>query len=241
MTFNLPRAIMPPLLVSTPESVDGKFYDVLRLEDPNLHAEVTTFHLAADTPGRAAINAWLWDALPNDVASSEYFDCAKSSVASGYGYWSRRLWPEMLTYHFLVVGEQMEYYCGGAYPEFFTQWHIFDVSTGAEIDTSAWIRTDAFRLLGPHANDGPEIDWPRTDIEIKFHDLITQAYSETGPHADCPYLPETVEVWTIRPTWSGLAFSPEDGPMMRGCAVDLVISYDDLQGFVSKEVEKKLP
>lgn len=240
MTFNQPRAIMPPL-VSTPESADGEFYDVLRLEDLNFSAEVTTFHLAADTPGRAAINAWLWDALPKDVSSSDYFDCVTEAIASGGGYWSKRLWPEMLTYHFLVVGEHMEYYCGGAYPEFFTRWHVFDVSTGAEIDTSAWIRPDAFGLLGPHANDGPEIDWPRTEIEIKFRDLITQAYSETGPHGDCPYLLETVEEWKIRPTRSGLAFNPEVSPMMTGCAVDLVIPYDDLKGFIPEEVEKKLP
>lgn len=241
MTFNLPRAIMPPPLMSTPESVDGEFYDVLRLEDPNLHAEVTTFHLAADTPGRAAINAWLWDALPKDVASSEYFDCAKSSVASGYGYWSQRLWPEFLSYYFVVVGERMKYYCYWAYPNDYTQWHVFDAVTGAEVDTSGWIRPDAYGLLGPHANDGPEIDWPRTDIEIKFHNLITQAYSETGPHGDCPYLPETVAVWKIRPTRSGLAFSPEVGPMTRGCAVDLVISYDDLKGYIPEEVARKLP
>lgn len=240
MTFNLPRAIMPPL-VSTPESVDGEFYDVLRLEDPNFSAEVTTFHLAADTPGRAAINAWLWDALPKDVASAEYFDCAKLSVASGYGYWSQRLWPEFLSYYFVVVGEHMEYYCGGAHPNDYTQWHVFDAITGAEVDTSGWIRPDAFGLLGTHANDGPEIDWPRTDIEIKFRDLVIQAYSKTGPHGDCPYLPETVEVWKIRPTRSGLAFSPDAESAVSGCMKDMVISYDDLKDYIPEDVAWKLP
>lgn len=241
MTFNLPRAIMPPRLVSTPESVDGEFYDVLRLEDPNLHAEVTTFHLAADTPGRAAINAWLWDALPKDVESSEYFDCAKSSVASGYGYWSQRLWPEFLSYYFVVVGEHMEYYCGGAYPNDYTQWHVFDASTGAAVDTSGWIKPDAYGLLGPHANDGTEIDWPRTDVEIKFRELFERAYFATAPHGDCPNLPDVVEIWHIRPSRSGLAFSPEVGGMLAGCAEDLVIAYDYLEEFIPDDVKSKLP
>ena len=240
MAFNGPRAIMPPI-ETLPQTIDGEFYDILHLADPISNAEVTTFHLPADTPGKAAINAWLWQAMPKEVAPSDYFECAKSAVESGYGYWKQRLWPELLSYHFLVVGERKEHYCGGAYPDDYTLWHVFDAMTGAEVDTRSWIRPDAYGLLGPHANDGPEIDWPRTEIEIKFRELFERAYLATAPHGNCPKLLDVVEVWNIRPTRSGLAFSPEVGGMMRGCAVDMVIAYDDLEEFIPDDVKSKLP
>lgn len=240
MAFNGPRAIMPPI-TATPHTIDGTFYDVLHLEDPISNAKVTTFHLPADTPEKSAINAWAWQAFPKDVASSEYFGCAKSAVVSGYGFWSQRLWPELLSYHFLVVGERKEYYCGGAYPDDFTQWHVFDIMTGGELDTSTWIRPDAYGLLGPDANDGPEIDWPWSEIEIKFRELFERAYLAAGPHGNCPNLLDVVENWNIRPTRSGLAFRPEVGGMLMGCAEDLVIAYDDLEEFIPDDVKRRLP
>jgi len=139
----------------------------------------------------------------------------------------------MISDRFVVVAEAADVFCGGSYPAQLTNWYVFDGQTGAEIDTSTWLHPDAFNLLGPNAGSGPEIGDP--EIEGGFRDLLTQAFLATDPHESCMSLLDYVGVWNIRPGRTGFILSPEVSGGSQGCAVDLMLDFTDIEGYLAMQ------
>lgn len=132
--------------------LDGVPYDVITLVDPAGNGEVSTFQLPCGTHGTDAINTWLRALIPKTAKDAPYYSCTIDALSVGGGsIWKQRLFPEMISDNFVVVGDASEVYCGGPYPDTFTEWHVFDRQSGANVDTHNWIYLDAFNLLGPDA------------------------------------------------------------------------------------------
>jgi hypothetical protein len=229
--FNRPRAVLPTV-ERTVGILDGSRYEILTLVDPAGDGEVSTFRLPSGPEGYRVINAWLSQALPETAEDAPYYTCTVEALAFGAGsFWEQRLRPEMISDRFVVVAETMDVFCGGPYPAWFTNWYVFDSQTGAEIDTSTWLHPDAFNLIGPNAGAGPEIGDP--EIETGFRDLLTQAFLATDPHESCMGLLDDVEAWNIRPSRTGLIFSPDLSHGAQFCAKDLHVVFRDMERYLA--------
>lgn len=234
--FNRPRAVLPTV-ERTVETLDGSPYEILTLVDPAGHGEVSTFRLPSGPEGYRVINAWLSQALPETAEEAPYYTCTVHALAGGAGsFWEQKFRPEMISDRFVVVEETTDVFCGGPYPALFTQWYVFDSRTGGEIDTSTWLHPDAFNLLGPNAGAGPEIGDP--EIETGFRDLLTQAFLATDPHESCMGLLDDVEVWNIRPSRTGLIFSPDLSHGAQFCAKDLHVEFKNAERYLADMAPK---
>jgi len=234
--FNQARAVMPPLQV-TSLMLDGVPYDVITLVDPAGNGVVSTFQLSSDADGTDAINSWLRTFIPKTAKDAPYYSCTIEALSVGGGsVWKQRLFPEMISDNFVVVGDASEVYCGGPYPDTSIEWHVFDRRSGANIDTHNWFHPDAFNLLGPNAGVGPEIGDP--EIEIGFRDLITSEFLAAHPDESCRDFLDEVNDWNVRPSKTGLIFQPEVAHISQACAVDLAIDFQDLTPFLTKSFPK---
>jgi hypothetical protein len=223
--FNAPRTFLPDPVITSAE-MDGVTYEEISIIDPSGNGEVTTFRLPGSGAGLAAINAWLAEALPQTAEDAPYYTCTLDALQVGAGsFWEHRIQPEWITDRVIVVEDVEDLFCGGAHPSYSVDWYVFDVETGEEIDTSAWIREDAFYDLGPYAGQGPEIGDP--EVAQGFRDLMVEAFAATNPSQSCRNLLDIVETWDVRPSRGGLVLTPSDdlGPA-RACAVGLHFSIE---------------
>ncbi|PWL33570.1 hypothetical protein [Marivita sp. XM-24bin2] len=229
--FNGPRTfLLEPVVTAT--ELDGVPYEVVSILDPSGHGGVTTFQLPGKSPGPAAINAWLADVLPTTVEEAPYYSCTMHALQFGAGsFWEHRLVPELITDQILVVQETMDVFCGGARPSYSIEWTVFDRETGEEIDTSTWIREDAFYDLGHYAGQGPEIGDP--EVARGFRELMVEAFTATNPSQFCHDLLDIVETWDVRPSRDGLVLTPSDdlGPG-RACATGLSFSIQEITPYL---------
>lgn len=234
--FNRPRAVLPTV-ERTMETLDGSPYETLTLVDPAGHGEVSTFRLPSGPAGFRVINDWLSQALPETAEEAPYYTCTVEALAYGAGsFWEQKFRPEMISDRFVVVEETMDVFCGGPYPVQLTNWYVFDSQTGEEIDTSTWLHPDSFNLLGPNAGSRPEIGDPV--VEVGFRDLLTQAFLATDPHESCMDLLENVEVWNIRPSRTGLIFSPDLSNGAQFCERDLHVVFRDIERYLTDATPK---
>lgn len=229
--FNTPRTFLPDPVITSAE-MDGVTYEVISIIDPSGHGDVTTFRLPGSGTGIAAINARLAEALPQTAEDAPYYACTLDALQVGAGsFWKHRIQPEWITDRFIVVENVQDVFCGGAHPSYSVEWYVFDIETGEAIDTSAWIREDAFYDLGPYAGQGPEIGDPK--VVRGFRELMVGAFAATNPSQSCHDLLEIVETWDVRPSKNGVVLSPSDdlGPA-RGCAVGLPFSLEAIRPYL---------
>lgn len=201
--------------------------DVLRLQDAGGTGHVEIALIPGEDPGATAINEWLRDQLPGQLQDAPYFHCSRLALGAGRtSYWYQSFRPEMTRGRWAVVEERNDYYCGGAYPDVTTIWHVFDRETGALVDTSGWIRPDAF--LRP----GEEIDTILEDEDKdrvqRLWNLMNTAYMRTNPPAACDYLMHEVRSWSVRPVDAGLALVPETAHASRVCAIDIILGWGEV-------------
>jgi hypothetical protein len=230
--FNGPRTFLPEPMVTAAE-LDGVSYEVVSVIDPSGNGEVTTFQLSGTAPGSVAINSWLATALPKTAEVAPYYTCSKNALQHGAGSFFEQIFkPDVIKGRFIVVNESTDVFCGGNRPNFWSVWHVFDVETGKEIDTTTWIRPDAFYDLGPYAGQGPEVGDPV--IENGFRDLMEKAFTATNPTPSCNILLDIVENWNVRPSRDGLVLTPSDdlGPG-RACATELSFSIEKIAPYLA--------
>lgn len=231
--FNGPRIFLPDPVVASVK-LDGVSYEVVSIIDPSGHGGVSTFQLPWTDPGAATINTWLSEILPTTAEEAPYYSCTLDALRFGAGsLWELRRVPDLITDQFVVVKETQDAFCGGAHPSSSTEWTVFDRETGQQIDTSRWIREDAFYDLGPYAGQGPEIGNP--EVARGFRELMVEAFAATDPDPSCAGLLDEVEVWAVRPGRNGLILSPFDMEYFGGCGVELKISAQDLAPYLFRQ------
>lgn len=103
-------------------------------ERPNLSTDVEALpRLAGDSPTVARINAEL-DRL-DAAATASATECAAMGAEAGAGGgWSRTITRPMIGPAYLTLGENLDVYCGGAYPSTSQTPITWDLATGARAD-----------------------------------------------------------------------------------------------------------
>ena len=230
--FNAPRTFLPRPVI-TPAELDGRAYEVISIIDPSGNGQVTTFRLRGDRTDATAINARLTEALPQTAEEAPYYSCTLNALQFGAGsFWGHRIKPEWITDRFIVVEDVEDVFCGGAHPSYSVEWYVLDMETGEEIDTSTWIREDAFYELGPYGGQNPEVGDP--EVASEFRQLMIRAFDATNPNPSCHDLLDIVETWQIRPSRNAIVLSPlGDLGAASGCAAELSFSIDALKPYLT--------
>ena len=204
--FNAPRFANLPLASKaavqagvsvTLEQAEGTEVSRLRLREPG----------AAGAAIARVLDAQFRDAL------ASAWDCR---VEGGAGEYASAQALEFADARWLVVRVDGGGYCGGAHPDSWSMFYVFERESGRRLDTSAWLKDDnegLWRLLTERAKpDGECLDaWQ----------------SGAG-------FPE------LRPSKGGLRFDPAFPHVMQACGDSVELSLDEARPYLSAEALRAL-
>jgi hypothetical protein len=231
MAFSLPR-FTKPVMTTKAAKVDGIAYTrvIVTPGKPFSDSGFETFQLLGTSPAIRRINAELYKDLPKDPEHADYFQCSLSALAQGWdGSRTSELKPETLTPGFLVEADSESWDCGGAHPDAGTTYTTWDLRKGTKIDLYGLFTKTA--LARSVQNKGTPNEYTTTDYTAPFKAMIAAAV----PLADdeCKEAVTTADDWSIRPTKSGMAFTPDLPHVVAGCIDDGVIPYAKLTPYLT--------
>ena len=197
--FNAPRFENLPL-ASKDASQAGVAVTLERVEG----TDVTRLRLREPGMAGAAI-ARVLDAQFRDALASAW-DCR---VEGGAGEYASTQAVEFADARWLVVRADGGGYCGGAHPDSWSVFYVFERQSGARLDTSAWLKDD---------NEGL---WRLLTERAKPEGECLEAW-ETGAG-----FPE------LRPSKAGLRFDPAFPHVMQACGASVELSLDEARPYLS--------
>ena len=116
----------------------------------------------------------------------------------------------------------ISYFCGGAYPDEYTTYDVFDRRTGEFQDTSTWLAFNAVVILTVALGaDDPMLEI--TEIPPDLMGAIKQGLAVDWEDSSCALLYGFATHWLVRPTDGGYIFDSEFSHVGRGCEVDIYL------------------
>jgi hypothetical protein len=165
-------------------------------------------HLRLREPGAAGLAmAGALDAQFHEALASAW-DCR---VEGGVGEYLSTQSVEFANERWLVVRVDGGGYCGGAHPDSWSEFYVFERANGKRIDTAGWLRED---------NDGL---WRLLTARAKPDGECLDAW-QSG--AGFPQ---------VRPSKGGLRFDPAFPHVMQACAQSVELTMDDARPWLSAE------
>jgi hypothetical protein len=179
------------------EQAEGTDVSRLRLHEPG----------PAGAAMARALEAQFYEAL------ASAWDCR---VEGGQGEYMSTQLVEFANERWLVVRVDGGGYCGGAHPDSWSEFYVFERANGRRIDTSAWLKEDnegLWRLLTAKAKpDGECLDaW------------------QSG--AGFPQ---------VRPSRGGLRFDPAFPHVMQACAQSVELTLGDARPYLAPDALRAL-
>lgn len=199
--------------------------------------EVTTFALDPVRPGDAAINRALAAAMPDGTAAHFGGQCAGWSMGSpggGAGYLEQAIVPILISPRWLSVRDSGSSYCGGAHPNHFAGFAVYDRDSGAEVDPAAWFTPGALAFYDWEGEPGR----PRAIAGLS--DALGQAlmahWSGSDDLSECG-TPDAIGgySWQIGLTREGPVFVPQLPHVIFACTEEVVIPWKTARPFLSAE------
>jgi hypothetical protein len=129
-----------------------------------------------------------------------YFDClssARESNSAGSEY-SGGISVEGVTLNFVVIQHSVGYFCGGAHPDGFTNYLVFERKGGKPVNLEDWVQ-GSLDALGRQY-------WKNDDKECG------DALSDDT-------------TFVVRPSADGLTFQPQFPHVIEACATDVTVPY----------------
>jgi hypothetical protein len=220
--FNRPR--FDPLIYEQ-ERVPDSDVPITRhvLRDKGGFGVLETIQFDTPKPGFKKVNEFLLGILVEDPQSAPFIDCALMAAASGrHGQWKHQKKLEYLDNKWIVIKENSDYYCGGAYPDDYDTYVVFDSATGALQDTSAWLTENALDILTfVVAGDDPLIRNGKFPPDLI--DVIKLALPDNWRESTCYQLYSVGTNWVTRPALGGYVLDSNFSHVGRGCEVDLFL------------------
>lgn len=220
--FNRPR--FDPLIYEQ-ERVPDSDVPITRhvLRDKGGFGVLETIQFDTPNPGFKKVNEFLIGILVEYPQSAPFIDCALMAAASGrHGQWKHQKKLEYLDNKWIVIKEHSDYYCGGAYPDDYDTYVVFDSATGALQDTSSWLTEKALDTLA-FAVSGNRASVENSDFPADLITSIKKVLPNDWQESTCYMLYEAETFWLARPTAGGYIFDSELSHMGRGCEVDIFL------------------
>jgi hypothetical protein len=132
-----------------------------------------------------------------------YFDClsfARESSSANPEY-SGGISVESVTDHFLVIQHSVGYWCGGAHPDGFTNYLVFERKGGKPVNLEDWLQ-EPLDAVG-------RCYWKNDDKECS--DALTDDTT-----------------FVVRPSTEGMIFSPQFPHAIEACATEVTVPYAKL-------------
>lgn len=218
--------------VSTRGTVDGVSYTKLALDTRGrFEIEVQTFALDDDSAAIRRINT----ALGADLAGNPpgWFECISGSLTTlpYEGDEDVTLAPTMISRRWLSVTTHGDVSCGGAHPDAYVSYQLFDLTTGAEVELLDWFLPTAVKR--EHIEGADEDS--RT-LEPAFRTfLLTGWRPAEGADAECESVLREAEYWHAGLTRDGIVFSPDLPHVVQACGETFTLGFDRLQPWLKPE------
>ena len=214
--FTQPR-VPTPTVSRKPAMLDGVAYTKLIVNTgADLDVTLETFALDASTPAAARINAVLAKSLPKAGKPGDYVYCLTGAAGSmgGDGVYTDTLEPVLISKRWMATEDDTENACGGAHPDEETDYHLYDMTSGAAVEPWSWFTADGVT----HSSDSP--DTP--EVGPKLRKMLVARWTRKG---DCKDVLDGNDFWDIHPTRTGLAFWPQLPHVVAACSQDVTIPY----------------
>jgi len=174
------------------------------------------FELTANSNAAHKINAYTRHWLNEQAISA--FSCQ----LNGGGGWESDLTADRVIGDYLLVGDnEQDNYCGGPHGNSAHSVHTFDLRTGDQVNTLAWLK-DGEASLSSGSDEHPK------------HPL-RKLIEKLNPRTDCKEFNSDFGLEAPYPTDTGLAFYSDYPHAGRACNEAIVVSYGKLGPFLSNE------
>jgi hypothetical protein len=204
--FNAPR--LENLSLSSKSAVQAGLAVTL---DQAEGTDVSRLRLREPGPAGAVIARAL-DAQFHEALASAW-DCR---VEGGQGEYASTQAVEFADTRWLVVRADGGGYCGGAHPDSWSSFYVFDRTSGRRIDTAGWIKPE---------NEGL---WQRLVAKAKPEGECIEAWQSGAG------FPE------VRPSKLGLRFDPAFPHVMQACSASVELSMDEARPYLAAEALRAL-
>ena len=190
-----------------------------------LNHQLSTFEIPPGQFNVPKLNKALRDSLKGELAS--HYSCF--SQAGGTGEYISETEPAgLIARHLLSIHTIHNAYCGGAHPDAWSEFGMWDLETDNAINPSSWIRHDK----SPYGGTPP--------LPEKLIDLIYETVIGSGSADDeCnSYLKEYATYSSYSIAENGLIFHIHYPHVIQACDQDITVSYKKLTPFLTSEGKK---
>lgn len=228
-SFLKPR-LGTPQFTQTAASLGGFEYTKLNFQSPAHFPEVriTGFRFQPSQPGDAAINQKLGLMLPAGSPQDDYVQCmAGNLIWRGIdGDYEMDASPRFANDQLLSVETQNGSYCGGAHPNYWQEYFLYDRQSGEHIDAATWFNDTALAAseYGSQLMQEPL----RTAIVARWLESLSD---DIDP--DCKDLLTDHEYWQFQMLAGGISFQPNLPHVATACEDRILLSWDEVAPFLS--------
>ena len=193
------------------------------------NAELSSFELIAATPGIARVNAALRTSLMDE--QDNVFSCSRNILdQNGHsGEYMVTTTPELIAGRWLVTATASSNSCGGAHPNYDRSFGTWDLAGGKAVDPWTWFVPAAARRMSKNK----EGSYEALEIKPVLKALIDKGWAAIS-EAECRDAPGSDDnTWMLRPTRSGMAFTPSLAHVVHACTGDVLIPYSTLSKWMT--------
>lgn len=229
-SFLGPR-IGTPEFIRTPASLGGFDYTVLNYKTPPHFSllSISGFTFAASQPGDGPIIAKLGAMLPTGSTQDEYAQCMAGNLLwrGEDGDFEMAASPRFANSQLLSVETTNSVYCGGAHPNFWQDYFLYDRQSGEAIDPAGLFNDSGLKL----SEYGSKLmQAPLRDV------IVAQWPDDTDP--ECKDAVQDQEYWSIQVLEGGISFQPDFPHVLTACEEQLFLTWDQTSPFLSDEGRK---
>lgn len=198
---------------------------------------VMSFALNPARAGDAAINRVLAAALPDGTAGHMMGQCVGQSLPGGMsGYREEALVPLVLTGRWLGIRRSGSSYCGGARPDHFTGFAVFDRDSGAEVDPATWFARGELAFHDDAAPAPGQVRRPVAGLSDALSAaVLTRLSPNEADQSECFAAARDSFGWDIGLTLEGPVFVPQLPHVIFACTEEIVLPWAEARPFLSGE------
>lgn len=237
-------AFIEPLLAggtftSTARRLDGTAYTELAYAGPARAGladyNIRTFAIAPSGIADEAINAALGAALPDGSIAHTMGQCAAPMLANAGvpGYIDEALDPMLITRRWVAVRRGGSTYCGGAHPNNFSGFAVYDRASGGEADPAQWFKPGA--LLFYAWEPQPGRIRPIKGLSPALTEAVMARWPEGARDPECLEAARSEWGWRIGLSAEGPVFVPVFPHVIFACTEDVTLPWTDARRFLSPE------
>jgi hypothetical protein len=189
----------------------------------HLDVEISSFALPGDSPALRKVNAELLSSLPRDAAGSDYMDCTQNNLGSiGYdGDYRSNDHPVLITRTWMVDVRDVSYTCGGAHPDAYSSYRVWNLESGEVADLWSWMAPAAATTTVEHS--GTKDAYSIHKIGPALRKQLVKRWSRDDE--DCSSVAAETDDWQVYVTRGGLTFSPQLPHVINACTEEVVIPF----------------